>query len=194
MSRLTQILFSGCFAAQFAGKTDAMFWLLSALILLFAVLLWLPLELIIDTRREVYAAQWRGVVRFHVEPGLPRWRWFLRLLFWEIEMQPANKAGREKQPSEAKPRRRRRLRLTSRQVRALVRHLRHAVHIRRFRVDWDTGDFVLNAWLYPLFRRASAGRRQLAVNFNGQQELAIHLQTRLGQLAWAGLRVFLSFQ
>jgi hypothetical protein len=189
---LTQILFSGHFVAQFAGKIDAMFWLLIALTFLVAVLLWLPLEVLIDTQQEVYAAQWRGVARFRAAPGLPQWRWFLRIFFWEFEMRRGKKAAPRARAVEVRKPRRRRPRLSWRLVRALLRHGLRAVRIRRFRVDWDTGDFALNAWLYPLFRRVSAGPRQLAVNFNGQQDLAIHLRTRLGLLAWAGLQVFLS--
>jgi hypothetical protein len=66
--------------------------------------------------------------------------------------------------------------------------------MEHLRINWDTGDFVLNAWLYPAFRMASRGQRQLYINFRGEQTLAIRLQTRLGALAVAGMRVIFTIK
>lgn len=75
---------------------------------------------------------------------------------------------------------------------ALFQHMMQAIKIQYLKIDWDTGDFLLNAWLYPAFHLVQRDQRQLHINFMGLQTIALRLQTRLGALALAVLRVFIN--
>lgn len=172
-------------------KSVPLIWFLLTLVLLFALLFWLPIQVEIDTQQQIYRARWRGIFGIRALPEEERWRWFFRVFFWEKEWTP----GKEKKPEEKKPAKqkvagKRKMPFTLRQGRALLRNLLRAIRIKRLHLNWDTGDFVRNAWLYPAFRMASRGKRQMFINFSGQQELAIQLQTRLGLLTMAFLQAF----
>ncbi len=163
-----------------------MIWFLLFLILLIALLLWLPLQVEIVTGKDIYEARWSGLFRFRAAPDEERWRWFIRFLFWEKELKP----GEGEQPEKRVKAAGRKPVISGRQGMRLVKNLLKAIKIRRLQINWDSGDFMLNAWLYPLFRLLNRRNIRLQVNFMGNQEIAIFLQTRLYRLGWAFLRTF----
>lgn len=176
-------------------KSIPLIWFLLTLVLLFALLFWVPIQVEIDTQQQIYRARWRGIFGIRVLPEEKRWRWFFQVFFWEKEWKSGKnvydeKKRRGKKPAKQKAAGKRKMPFTLRQGRALFRNLFHAIKVKRLHLNWDTGDFVRNAWLYPAFRMANRGKRQLFINFSGQQELAIQLQTRLGLLTMAFLRTF----
>lgn len=144
------------------------------------------MEVEIDTGHAIYRARWRGVLGVTAVPDSGKWRWFLRMFFWENELRPGGA-----KPSIRKPRaNKKRPPMALKRILSLAKNLFQAMKIRHFRLDWDTGDFVANAQLYPLFHALSNRKRQLAINFNGREELEILLQTRLWYLTRAVLRSF----
>jgi len=88
-----------------------------------------------------------------------------------------------------KPTKKSRRNLTLKQLWALAKGGWKALHLEYLRVNWDTDDFLLNAWLYPVFQAASRGKRQLRINFQGEQNVAICLQTRPWYLILVVVRV-----
>ncbi len=171
-------------------------WLLILLLLLFSLLLLLPIRVEIDTEQEIYRASWRGIFICWVVPQEERWRWYVQLFFWQMEWKPgATPSPKEPPPAKKKPvTARRKSSFSIRQARAIFKNLWRAISMEHLRLNWDTGDFVLNAWLYPAFRLASQGQRQLFINFFGEQTLAMRLQTRPGLLVLAAMRVFLTLK
>lgn len=170
-----------------------MLWVLLILLLLFLTLLLLPIELEIDTRKDVYRGVWKGIVGLRVVPDSEQWHWYFQFFFiqkewhWSAEKRQPKAARKEKEAARKKKRRP----MSMRQMWALAKNLLRAVTVKRLELNWDTDDYVRNAYLFPLFLLASKGRRQLRINFEGKHEIAIFLQTRLGRIAWAVLRVFI---
>lgn len=166
-------------------------WILGVLILLVTVFMALPLVLEIDTEREIFLAKWQGIFAVRAIPGADGWRFFFKIFFFEKEWFP--KMGTPSPPkiSPKKPvRKKAGSPFSLRKMAQLAKNLFRAVNLKRLKIDWDTGDFVKNAWLFPVFHGLSGGKRQLTINFFGKQAFAILLQTRLGLLAWAVLKVF----
>ena len=167
-------------------------WFLLFLFLFFCLLFWLPIRVEIDTAQQKYRVSWKGIFAVWGVPDEAGFHWFIQIFFWKTAWKSSEKTPktvtkplkREKKASKSS------LRFSIHKIRPLFRAFSKAIHIERFRVNWDTGDFMYNAWLYPVFRRWSRRKRQLFINFWGEQELAIILQTRLGLLLMAGLRVF----
>ena len=171
-------------------KFDDVMWFLLLLMLLFCLLLWLPVRVEIDTALQKYRASWKGIFAVWCVPDEAGFHWFFQIFFWKTAWKTRAKTAQttpepviEKRKS-SKPG----ISFSIHKIRPLFRVFSKAIRIERLRINWDTGDFMYNAWLYPAFRRLSRGRRQLFINFFGVQELAIILQTRLGLLFWAGLR------
>lgn len=169
-----------------------MWWLLLVpiflLVLVVVMVLVLPVEVEIDTEKELYEARGWGILGFRILPGREKWQLFYRIFSSEKEWQS--------QPAKPVPHRRLSKVKKSKppfsvaQMWRLGKNMIRAIRVKRLWVNWDTDDFSLNARLYPLFQFLSGGRRRFNINFNGKQELAIHLQTRLYRVAWAFLKVF----
>ena len=72
--------------------------------------------------------------------------------------------------------------------------LRKAIRVMRtFRVtqwemDVDTGDYVWNAWLYPVGHWMSKGNRHIRVNFRGENEWLLTVENRLYRIVYALIR------
>lgn len=183
-------------AAICSRKFVPVIWFLLFILLLFGLLLWLPMRVVIDTQQNVYKFSWQGIFASWVVPEKEGFRWFFRLFFWQKEWLPDKKQTKKENSTQNKKSTgtKQRFRFSIKFIRALTRNLTRAIKVQRLRVNWDTGDFVLNAWLYPAFRSASKGKRQLFVNFMGEQDLTLRLQTRLGYLAIAAVRVFINYK
>lgn len=106
-------------------------------------------------------------------------------------MPGAKKTEREvKKPAKASKRKRKSA-FSVKQGLLLAKNMLKAIRIKRLWIDWDTGDFVVNAWLFPLVRLLNRRNVRFRINFIGNQEINIFLQTRLSRLGWAFLRTFL---
>ena len=56
--------------------------------------------------------------------------------------------------------------------------------IRKLHLDLDTDDFMLNAWLVPVFSMVNSKDIQMRVNFDGNSSLLLDLRIHLGSLLW----------
>jgi hypothetical protein len=66
-----------------------------------------------------------------------------------------------------------------------VRRILHAIRLRKLKLDMDTDDVIMNAWLIPAFSAVNQHRNiQLQVNFEGNFFMDLDARTRLGVLLW----------
>jgi len=66
---------------------------------------------------------------------------------------------------------------------SMILQLLKTFKVRQFRLELDTDDYVINAYLYPLFYLVSRPQRQLSVNFEGRTNLALQIENRLSRMA-----------
>jgi hypothetical protein len=158
---------------------------LIAFLALIALLLWLPLEVCIESEEGIYAANWGSILRIRFAKSGEQWRWLLRLFWWETPIEPSPKKEKPKKPAPKK-----RSPMTPARAWALAKNLFAAIRIKRFYVDLDTGDYLMNAWLTPLAYRFSKDARQIHINFEDRLSVSILLRTCLGSVAGAALRTF----
>lgn len=64
-----------------------------------------------------------------------------------------------------------------------------AIKVKRLYVNWDTDNYLLNAYLYPFTHALRLKSGYLKINFAGRQDVDVLLQTRLCRLAWAYLQI-----
>ena len=171
-----------------------MIWFLSilaGLLFLIILLLCLPLQIEIATEKEIYEAKWSGLLRFRAVPADEKWRWFIRVLFWEMELgRDQARVETERKPEPQKTKKKKKGSFSIQQGIQIARGMLSAIRVKRFRIDWDSDDYVVNAWLYPLFHLISRGKYRVRINFLGRQEASILLQARPLRLGWAFLRSF----
>jgi hypothetical protein len=155
-------------------------------ITLFCVVIWLPLEVEVDTERAVYRAGWKGIFVVRGIRGAEGWKWYYRLFFfkkeWLVPEWPTTKTPDRKQPPKHRKSRR------PAQIWELLRNSLRAVQVKRLILNWDTNDFITNAYLYPLSHFLGNRKHQFHINFSGKQELSMLLQARPYRLVWAFLR------
>ncbi|MCB9280652.1 MAG: hypothetical protein H6562_17300 [Lewinellaceae bacterium] len=141
-----------------------MIWFLSilaGLLFLIILLLWLPLQIEIATEKEIYEAKWSGLLRFRAVPADEKWRWFIRVLFWEMELgRDQARVETERKPEPQKTKKKKKGSFSIQQGIQIARGMLSAIRVKRFRIDWDSDDYVVNAWLYPLFHHHQPGQIQ----------------------------------
>jgi hypothetical protein len=84
-----------------------------------------------------------------------------------------------------RPSRRWRWRPSTRRLLLLLDELSRAGRVSRFRLDLDTGDWVLNAQLFPLAAWAAARGWQVSIHFGGETLLELDARLRPARVGWA---------
>ncbi len=150
------------------------------LILLLGLLIYLllmPLELYLDSYQERYYLRMGILARASVEKDpLELLRLHLKVLFMNFYWRPSDLKTARKKPAKTKKVR------NSRKVKkfniSLVRRLLRSFKVRRFRMEIDTGDPVLNARLYPLFFLLDRQAGDIRLNFVNRNHLLLQLTNR----------------
>ncbi len=158
-----------------------MWWLLAlALILLCIVyLLFVPVILYIDTQNNTYFVRLKGLVRASVLADKEE------LVKVHFRMGPINfnfyplrkksktkKKKKEIKKVETKPSKRFPLSYSK------VKRLLKSFKLKKFYLDLDTGDFTLNAKLYPVFAFLNHYYGGFHINFQGNNRVVLCLQNR----------------
>ena len=66
----------------------------------------------------------------------------------------------------------------------LAIHVLRAFRIRKLELDIDTEDFLLNAWLIPVFSTVNSENIQMRANFEGYASMLLDLRIRISDLLW----------
>ena len=158
------------------------FWiLLGVLLLLFLAFLFMPLNLVLDTRTHEYYVQAAGLAKMRIEgdeAAIVRLR--LQALFRSFYFYPLDWIDRPKRIQEKREKKRKKkakTKMTSLPVRTILRLLR-SFKVKQFWVHLDTGDCIANAKLYPAFALLNFLGGNVGVNFHGRNELVLHMQNK----------------
>lgn len=157
-------------------KWIAVWYLLPVLLLLalLAYLLWMPLELRIDSSSRLFYIRAGVLARVSLEPEPEELvQLHLRAGFWHFYWRPADFQAR------VKPRKKGRkpsgsMDFSGRRALRLLRSFR----VRQFRWNLDTGNPALNARLYPVFYLLDGTLGGFGINFQDHNRLELHLVNR----------------
>ena len=153
--------------------------LLILLIILFGFIGWLllsPIQLILDSNRQLYCVRWMGLGRIgmKVVPGdvVVRYdSWLFHHDFYPLKRDQKKKAEKKKKP---KKKSRYSFGKVSRKARKILR----SFEIKSFLVNLDTDDYILNGYLFPLCHALGKGKH-LRINFQGEMEIHVVVENRL---------------
>ena len=147
------------------------------LFLLIMYLLFVPINLFIDTGSNQYYLQLKGLAKVYLEGHKEEViRIKLRTLFMRFYFYPLRKFSRAKKKSQKKE-------VVSKKKRKgidLKKGIRilRSFQVKRLLVEMDTGNCISNAKLYPAFAFLNHHVGAFSINFEGRNRLAIHLQNR----------------
>ncbi|MFO7935942.1 MAG: hypothetical protein R6U78_17895 [Bacteroidales bacterium] len=155
--------------------------------LLAVLLLWLllgPVILFLDTDRKRYQLVLPGIFKAAVVPAEDLLHIRGRIFFVPYRFNPfrTGKKSRKEKEKKRPAKKKRSLNISrgSKMFRSAVR----AFRIRKLRLDIDTDDFLLNAWLIPAFSMVNSGNIRMSANFNGDFSLLLDVRTRICVLLW----------
>jgi hypothetical protein len=151
-----------------------------------ATLLWIlfgPVVIFLNTDLDRYFLALPGIFKAAVVPAdglfhIRGWIFFIPFTYNPILRKKRKRGKRpEKEPAGVRPKK-----LTGgvRMATEMVRSFR----IRRLLLDIDTDDFVLNAWLVPLFSFVNYENIQMRVNFEGTASMHLEMRNRMATMLW----------
>lgn len=157
--------------------------------MLLGLLSWIlvsPIQLIVDTNRQIFCIRWRGLGRFGLKilPG----DLVLRFDSWIYHkdyhpLAPRKKKKPKKKKETEKKKSKIDFRKNSRKAFRLIKTFR----IKSFFVNLDTDDYILNGYLYPIFYYLGKHGEHLNINFKGDLEIKLVAENRLYKVVRAML-------
>lgn len=164
-----------------------MIWVIvgSVVLLCMVAILLLPVAVEVNSEKEVYRAGVKGLLYIQLLPERDGWKGLLRAGWWKREFR-ISLPGKGKPEAKKPGKKTRRFRPAT--VWRKGRRLLASFRVRRFRLILDTDDFILNAYLYPIFVFLSGRNRLMAINFQGRTSVDILVTNRVWRVVWALIR------
>ena len=150
------------------------------LLLLIGWLLLAPLELYINSDRNQYIFRYLGLLKAELlgdKQELVICR--LSVLGWPYDLYPLRRLGKRKPADELRQKSKKRKRRFGwkpswDQIKALFK----AITLKELRIDLDTGNWVTNAKIYPVFWWMNKIKGEWQVNFEHHNAIRLHLRTQ----------------
>ena len=152
---------------------------LGVILLLLLAFLFMPLNLVLDTRTHEYSVQAAGLAKMRIEgdeKAIIRLR--LQALFRSFYFYPLDWIDRPKRIQEKREKKKKKKKQTTNLSPRTTLRVLKSFKVKRFWVHLDTGDCIANAKIYPAFALLNFLGANVGVNFHGRNELVLHLQNK----------------
>jgi len=149
--------------------------LFALLFLLLFGLLFIPIELYLNTNTNQCFLHLKGLVKARFENDeeeLLRIR--VRFFFKNFHFYPLRKLGAPKRQKLGVKKDKKHQGIKPKRILRLLKSFR----IKKLSVNIDTGDYLLNARLYPVFAFLNYHKGNFNINFEGSNKMVLHLQNR----------------
>ncbi|WP_228235849.1 hypothetical protein [Allomuricauda sp. M10] len=144
-------------------------------VLLILGLLFVPIQIYIDTDTARYFFRLKGLLKFSLEPDekeIIRAR--MRFLWIDRSFYPLTKPFKTKKDPTKEKKRSAGRRLGFRKIFRVLK----SFEVREFIWDLDTGDYITNAKMYPAFAFLNRYRGHFNINFQDRNHLRVDLRNR----------------
>jgi hypothetical protein len=144
-------------------------------LLLLVYLIWMPVVLCVDTVKNEYYIQLKGLAKAKIESHkeemliLKLKIFFLRFQFYPLRK---NKSATKKKELEKHKSKKQQSKISLRTALRILKSFK----VKRFLLNMDTGDCIYNAKIYPLFVFLNYRIGGFNINFDGKNQLTIYLQ------------------
>lgn len=152
-------------------------WVLIFFLIFLIYTLFTTIDLFIDTTSNKYYIQLKGLIKVSIEASKKEIiKAKLRLLFMnfyffplKVLSEPKKKKSTDRNQSTSMP--------STIKIQKGMQLLK-SFKVKKFNLEIDSGDCILNAKLYPLFSFLNFYIGNFKVNFQGKNRLILHLQSR----------------
>ncbi|MCG8699773.1 MAG: hypothetical protein MI922_17090 [Bacteroidales bacterium] len=164
--------------------------LLSFFILL-ATILWLPIVIEASSTRNYYGVKIPFIFTVKYEHGIDKFPGIyilgFRIKFKSKDMfHKFQKNVINNEP--AKPKKKRNKGLQPKKVVGIISSVAKSFRIKRFNINIDTGDFVLNSYLYPIPQFISHPKINVNINYENQVDIDAKVFTRMYNLVFITIK------
>jgi len=151
--------------------------ILSLLLVVLISLLLIPIHVLIDTTKNQYFVQLKGLAKANILSDRKELvKISVKVLFFKFSFYPLRKKKTSvKERSENKVAQKKSSQ--SFKFRKIIT-LMKSFKIKRLFVNLDTGDCIRNAQMYPLFAFFNYHGGNFNINFEGRNQMVLHLQNR----------------
>ena len=177
-------------------------WIILGLLgLLIALLMWIllvPFRLEINSEEDIYRAGIPGLVNASLVPTTELFIVRFRIFFFSYYANPFTPSSekKEKEPAKDKKEKKKKkgkkgkfpVRRFLKPSLKFMRDIFNTFRLRKLMIDFDTGDDVLNAQLYPVCYVISRHDRYVMVNFDDYQRIIVDLRARLVWFVIGGIK------
>ncbi len=176
--------------------------LLIICIIILSFLTWVlisPIRLYINTDTKKYFIELKGIFRVSLVPDKKE-IFFLRfrLFFINFNFFPfRTKKKKEKLVKHKKQRKKKRKKTGIKKIRLIIKYTWNVLKsfkLRRFNLNIDTDNVILNAFLIPVFIFINRKNIWLNVNYNGELSLILLVENRVINILLVMVRTFLKFK
>ena len=153
-----------------------LFIVITLFLILLVSLLLVPISICIDTTSNQYYIQMQGLMKVNLErhdEEVFRIRLnilFMKYYFYPLKKKRVNKTKKTKKKHETKRKRH----MSFIRIYKFLKTFK----IKKFYINMDTGNYILNAKLYPLFVLLNYNTGNFNINFQGKNQLVIIIKNR----------------
>ena len=166
-----------------------MFWVVP-LILVLLIILWIllvPVMILVHTDAGRYTLSLPGLFTARAVTGedfflIKGW-----ILLIPYRFNPFKKRKQKRKKKEAPGEKKKRFKFPKGGAGMAIDAVR-TIRVKKLELDLDTDDFLLNAWLVPVFSVINLPNTRLHVNFKGESTFLLDMRIRLGALIWVFIR------
>lgn len=146
-----------------------------------SILLWTPVRLVIDSKKDLYKVEWKYIgsallIEYNDCIGVQ-----LQVLFFK-KIIPFDWFFKKKVKIEEKPQSKKTPSVFPTYLRSKFKKIMWSFHIKRCKVNWDTDDYILNAYLYPITPFLHSTQKSFTINFEGKRDIELIIENRLGRI------------
>jgi hypothetical protein len=160
------------------------------IIVVLLFLLWLligPVIIVVDSASNRYFLNLPGIFQARLVPTEELFHVKGWILFVPYRFNPFKKRKQKRKKKDAASDKKKKFKVPKGGV-GMVKDAVRTIRVRKLDLDLDTDDFLLNAWLVPVFSLINLPNTRLHVNFEGKSTFLIDMRIRLGALLWVFIR------
>ncbi len=154
-----------------------MVFLIILLIILFFGLSWIlfsPIQITLNSQKKIYQIHWYGIARARLLLLSKDFLIRVNVFFWEKDFSLLRPKKEKKKATKKK----RKFRSRKKTLKKIIRILK-SFKIKIFKIDLDTGDYIQNSYLYPVFHFLKNKKRDLSINYRGDVNIHLKIENRL---------------
>ena len=169
--------------------------ILIAILLFFLWLIFGPVRLKVNTMKKTYEVILPGIFRGMIIPTNNFLIFKLWIVAIPVKIDPLKTRKSKKPKKKEKPEKKKRKRkenesIPFNKIRKMATRILKSFTIEKLYLNMDTGDYVLNARLVPVFAAITNNKRHLTINFQETNEFEIIIKNRIFNFIKIAIRTF----